>query len=75
MKTDFTNLNKRLLSRSDTNLTWEHFFVERCGVLHEDALKYEKSLIGHRMSPQDTLLESMGLIESVGQIPRVCPLA
>jgi hypothetical protein len=51
------------------NFTWEHFFTDKCGVLREDALKYEHNLIAHRMSPEDTLGESISLIISVGEIP------
>jgi hypothetical protein len=50
------------------NFTWEHFFTDKCGVRLEDALKYEKNLIAHRMNPKDTLCESMTLRISVGPI-------
>lgn len=52
-----------------TNFTWEHFFTEKCGILEEDARKYERSLIASRMSPVDTLLESLSLIVEYGRIP------
>jgi hypothetical protein len=51
------------------NFTWEHFFTNKCGVHLEDALKYEKKLIAHRMNPEDTLGESLTLVIAVGQIP------
>ena len=51
-----------------TNFTWEHFFMHKCGMLRQDALRYESSLIAHRMNPEDTLAESLSLLVSVGQI-------
>ena len=51
------------------NFTWEHFFTEHCGILPNDARKYEKDLIAHRMDPLDTLLESLVLIIEYGRIP------
>jgi hypothetical protein len=49
--------------------TWEHFFATHCGILPKDALFYESHLIAHRMSPEDTLLESLSLIVEYGRIP------
>lgn len=51
------------------NFTWEHFFVEHCGILKEDALRYERNLISHRMDLLHTLLEYLTLIVEYGQIP------
>jgi hypothetical protein len=51
------------------NFTWEHFFINKCGVHVEDAIKYEKKLIANRMNPEDTMGESVNLIIVVGQIP------
>lgn len=53
----------------ESNFTWANFFTEHCGVLPEDSCEYEKHLIAHRLSPVDTLLESIGLIIEYGQIP------
>jgi hypothetical protein len=53
----------------ETNFTWEHFFVTHCGILAEDALEYESHLIAHRLSPEDTLLESLSLLVELGRIP------
>mmetsp|Transcript_34626 Transcript_34626/g.83731 ORF Transcript_34626/g.83731 Transcript_34626/m.83731 type:complete len:113 (+) Transcript_34626:56-394(+) len=51
------------------NFTWEHFFTVHCGILLDDARKYEKALIAHRMDPLDTLLESFELIIEYARIP------
>ena len=56
-------------SREEHNFTWANFFEKKCGILKSDALIYESSLIAHRMSPEDTLCESLDLIMSVGKIP------
>ena len=55
--------------KNETNFTWEHFFVNHCGILKEDALEYETHLISHRLSPEDTLLETMTLLVEYGRIP------
>jgi hypothetical protein len=60
---------KSAIISQETNFTWEHFFVRHCGILRDDALDYETHLIGHRLSPEDTLLESLELIVKYGQIP------
>ncbi|CAB9516568.1 expressed unknown protein [Seminavis robusta] len=57
------------LDQQETNFTWEHFFVAHCGILKEDALEYERHLIAHRLSPEDTLLESLGILVEYGRIP------
>jgi hypothetical protein len=68
-KPTFFSLESLRDQAQGTSFTWEHFFVEKCGILREDALRYEANLISHRMSPQDTLIESLSIIVSIGQIP------
>jgi hypothetical protein len=63
------NLKKLVFGGAETNFTWAHFFHHHCGILQDDSLKYEKNLIAHRLSPEDTLLESIGLIIEFGRMP------
>ena len=57
------------VSSDETNFTWEHFFTKHCGILGEDAIKYESCLIAHRLGPEQSLLESLSLIVEKGRIP------
>jgi hypothetical protein len=65
----FETLLPGLNQEKELNFTWEHFFVTHCGILTDDALTYERNLIAHRLSPEDTLLESLSLLVELGRIP------
>ena len=51
------------------NFIWEHFFAEKCGILQDDAFPYEHQLIANRLSPEDTIIQSLGIMIEVAKIP------